>query len=388
MDAPNQLSRRRRRALPLVAGALAAMVIASLIYLNAGFPSLLQGPAAPLSPGPSLVQTQFSSMYSFVSATTGWALIVGPQSQPSPSYVYRTTDGAKHWNLLLTTYPACHPALAGIKFFDSKRGLVWIGTGGLYRTSDAGTHWDPVPLPLYPLNQITFSDPSHGWFLASEPDRGPRHFFATADGGDTWTELAWPLAGTGVGGLQFRRPGEGWGGTGASEPTVYSTLDGGATWQPHALPHDPQASPGPPPGSNFTFKTWVSLLPGVGVMAYTRNSADEGAYTSFDGGTTWRAVAPPPGNATYSDFVFQDSTHWWAMHLGDLWKSSDAGQSWKMVSRQLDGWGYNPQVIDAKHAWAELLAYPGVRDPDQGTGLAMTSDGGLHWTQVDTPRPT
>jgi photosystem II stability/assembly factor-like uncharacterized protein len=76
------------------------------------------------------------------------------------------------------------------------------------------------------------------------------------------------------------------------------------------------------------------------------------------------------------------------MHLGDLWKSSDAGQSWKMVSQQPDGWVYRPQVIDAKHGWAELLANPGIRDPDQGNGLAMTSDGGLHWTQVAAPRPT
>ena len=76
------------------------------------------------------------------------------------------------------------------------------------------------------------------------------------------------------------------------------------------------------------------------------------------------------------------------MHVGDLWKSSDAGQSWKMVSQQPEGWVYQPEVIDAKHAWAELLAYPGVRDPGQGTGLAVTSDGGLHWMQVDAPRPT
>ena len=388
MDAPDQLSRRGRRGLPLIAGALAAIVVASLIYLHPPFLSLPKGPVTALSPGPSLVQAQFSSMYSFVSATTGWGLVVGPQGQPSPSYVYRTTDGAKHWNLQLTTYPAYNPAVAGIKFFDGKRGVVSIGSGAVYRTIDAGATWDQVRVPLYPLNEITFSDPSHGWMLASEPDQGPRHFFTTADRGDTWTELALPLAGTGVGGLRFRAQGEGWRGAGASVPTVYSTLDGGATWEPHALPHDPQASPGPPPGSNFTYKTSVGLLPGVGVLAYTRNSADEGAYTSFDGGTTWRPVAPPPGRANFSDFVFQDSSHWWAMHLGDLWKSSDAGQSWKMVSQQPEGWVYQPEVIDAKHAWAELLAYPGVRDPGQGPGLAMTSDAGLHWTQVDAPRPT
>ena len=390
MDAP-ELSRRSRRALPLIAGALAALVVASVIYLHPAFPALPKGQVAAPSPSPSLVQTQFSSRYSFVSATTGWALVVGPQSQPSPSYVYRTTDGAKHWNLQLTTYPAYYPALAGIKFFDSKRGLVWIGTGGLYRTSDAGAHWDPIPLPLIPLSEITFSDPAHGWFLASGPDPGSlRHFFATTDGGSTWTEFAWPKWATwsgkgGIGDLQFRLPAEGWLGADASEPTVYSTFDGGASWQPHILPQTAQAGP---PAKGFAFNTNVSLLPGVGVFATTDYSPDAGAYTSSDGGTTWRSVASPPGTTNFSDFVFQDSSHWWAMQFGELWKSSDAGQSWKMVSHQLDGWVYRPQVLDAKHAWAELLAYPGIRDPGKGTGLAVTSDGGLHWTQVNAPRPS
>jgi len=45
-------------------------------------------------------------------------------------------------------------------------------------------------------------------------------------------------------------------------------------------------------------------------------------------------------------------------------------------------------VIDAKHAWAELFA--SVSPPRQALptfGLAMTSDGGLHWIQVNTPQP-
>jgi hypothetical protein len=138
MDAPDQLSRRGRRGLPLIAGALAAIVVASLIYLHPPFLSLPKGPVTALSPGPSLVQAQFSSMYSFVSATTGWGLVVGPQGQPSPSYVYRTTDGAKHWNLQLTTYPAYNPAVAGIKFFDGKRGGVSNHRRGRYLGPGSG----------------------------------------------------------------------------------------------------------------------------------------------------------------------------------------------------------------------------------------------------------
>jgi photosystem II stability/assembly factor-like uncharacterized protein len=383
MDTPEP-SRRGRRALPLIAGSLVAVVAASLIYLHPAFPSPPKGPAAPPSPSPSTVPAGYFPKYAFISATTGWALLVGT-SAPTRFYVYRTTDGAKHWTLQLSA-DAGGPGFSDIKFFDSKRGVIWIGSSiDLYRTSDAGTHWDPVSLPPYQANEVTFSDPSHLWLLASEP--GPRllpHFFATTDGGSTWTELAWPKGApwankVGVGHLQFRRPGEGWlAAAGASEPAVYSTADGGASWERHALPR--------PSALDFAVDTLVFLLPGAGVIAYIDFGlqTDLIPYTSFDGGTTWRLVTRPPG-APVQDITFQDSSHWWATGFRTVWKSSDAGQSWMSVDQHLDTWVYQPQFIDAKHGWAAMFITRGfVAPPD---GLAMTSDGGLHWTQVDAPRP-
>ncbi len=379
MDPPEELSRRGRRALPLIAGSLAAVVVASLIYLHPAFPSLPKGPVATPPPSPSTVPDGYWPMYDFITATTGWALLVGPQSGP-------TTDGAKHWNLQLSVDSANFGG--EIKFFDSKRGVIWIGSPvQVYRTSDAGAHWDSVPLPPYQANEITFSDPSHGWLLASEPDPGLlRHFFATTDGGTTWAELAWPKGPAwadkgGIRGLQFRRPGEGWiGSGGASEPTVYLTIDGGSSWEPHALPR--------PSGLDFAVDTYVGLLPGAGVIAYIDSgqgaAINSFAYTSLDGGTTWRSVTPPPDVPVWG-VTFQDSSHWWATFFGTVWKSSDAGESWKRVYQQPDKWVERPKFIDAKHAWALLFANA---NGGRGPGLATTSDGGLHWTQVNGPRPS
>src|ERR1700730_6436854 len=138
MDEPDEPSERGRRALPLIAGALAAMVVAGLIYLHPTFPSPPKVPVAPPKTGPSLVSSAYFVLYDFVSATTGWALAVPQQPGPARSFVYRTTDGAKHWNVQLTSISA-NPGAAGIQFFDSKRGVVSIGSPGrLYRTSDAG----------------------------------------------------------------------------------------------------------------------------------------------------------------------------------------------------------------------------------------------------------
>jgi photosystem II stability/assembly factor-like uncharacterized protein len=399
MDTPEP-SRRGRRALPLIAGSLAAVVVASLIYLHPAFPSLPKPPAAPSPSSPATIPAGYSHQYDFISATTGWALLVAT-SPPIRFYVYRTIDGAKHWTMQLSA-DAAIPGFGEVKFFDSKRGVIGIGSPvRLYRTSDGGTHWDPVPLPPYQVNLVTFSDPVHGWLLASERDQELlRHFLVTIDGGSTWTELAWPKGAAwandrGAGHLQFRRPGEGWlAAAGASEPTVYSTVDGGASWEPHPLPR--------PSGPSAAVDTSIGLLPGAGVIAYTAYSAQGAgyptnsfAYTSIDGGTTWRSVTPPadcprgrsspcPSLPPWT-VTFQDTSHWWVASPDTVWESSDAGQSWQSVYQQLDNWVFQPQFVDVKHGWADLFV--GTAQ-GQASGLAMTSDGGLHWTQVDAPRPS
>jgi photosystem II stability/assembly factor-like uncharacterized protein len=80
---------------------------------------------------------------------------------------------------------------------------------------------------------------------------------------------------------------------------------------------------------------------------------------------------------------FEDAMHWWGVVGANLYKSSDAGQTWKPVPVQLengDNWRYGIQVLDSKHAWAQLWM-------GQTTGLAKTSDGGLHWTRANVPEP-
>jgi len=381
MDTPEP-SRHGRRALPLIAGSLAAMVVAGLIYLHPALPSLPKGPAAPPSPSPSTIPAGYFPQYAFINATTGWALLFDT-SASTRFYVFRTTDGAKHWTMQFSADEPDH-GVGDIKFFDSKRGMIWIGSPiRLYRTSDAGTHWAPVSLPPYQADEVTYSDMSHIWLLASEPDPGLlRHFFATSDGGSAWTELAWPKGAAwankfGTRHLQFRGPDDGWlAAAGASEPTVYSTVNGGASWQPHALPT--------PNGPDVAYDTTVGLLPEVGVIVYLDYHGNSFAYISFDGGTTWRLVTPP-ADAPVWNLTFQDSSRWWINGLGTVWKSSDAGQSWTTVYQRLDNWVEQPQFIDAKHGWAELFV-PGRSEGPPG-GLAVTSDGGLHWTQVDAPQP-
>jgi len=387
--------------MPLMAAALAALVVTGVIYLHPALPAwqATLTKQTPKVTKPLLLSNQYSATYDFVTPALGWALVVGRGSDPVRFSVYRTSDAARHWSRQLTGGSPT-AGVSWIQFFDHEHGLIAVGSPGLlYRTADAGGHWQLMQVPAYSTASITFSDRMHGWLIGWSDPSSPyaRHFFKTVDGGATWSELALPswAVGRGKGGvggeLQFRRPADGWLAAGADLPTVYSTIDGGASWQPHTLPNlpPPIVQPGgkPFPGfQGYAFITSVSLLPQTGVLATFDYYNGQGvAYTSFDGGSTWRALAALPAETTYSDLVFQDSFHWWAMRFGTLWKTSDAGQTWTHVSQQTDDWDYRPQVVDAKHAWALLVGSPG--NQVAGAGLAMTSDGGLHWKQVDAPQP-
>ena len=382
-----RLSPRARRALPLIVAAVLAGAGASVAYLH---PTLRQPAKAA---GPSVLPDDYQATYSFITPSLGWALVAETTSATPRFSVFRTTDAAGHWKGQLTRrLNTISLAPAQIRFFDADHGLIALGDPAeLYRTSDGGTHWALVKTPAYFYSSLVSGDALHAWFLgwSGPPAQSVTNLFSTSDGGDRWTPLpqssAWARATGGYGhaNFAFRNATEGWFGALAAEPTVYFSADAGTSWEPRVLPS--LCIQSSPLGPQRLVTTAVGLLPGRGVVAFANGGCGNSeGYTSFDGGISWRSVSSPPGSTTYSDFVYQDSSHWWAMRFGALWKSSDAGHSWKLVSQQKDGGEYVPHVVDANHAWAEVF---GPAPGHSGAGLAVTSDGGAHWTPVSTPRP-
>lgn len=392
METPNRdrgLGQRGRRAVALMVLALVAIVGASVAYLHPSFGRLSRLTAPAPAPGPPLLSNSYAAAYDFVSTAQGWAL-VADQGQAPRFWVFKTTDGARHWRPQFSGHSSGFGAAPlNIQFFDPLHGLIAFSSWGLvYRTADGGSHWTEVTPPRTEPGAFTFCDPAHGWFLGflALSTGQQADFFATADGGTTWAALPAPprFALSGKGGfvsVSFRRPSEGW--TGGSEAgAVYSTIDGGLTWTAHSLPLTAGGK-----GGALHVPTQVRVLPGAGVMAITDELGNLVGFTSFDGGSTWRRLVPAPGETNFGSFVFVDAFHWWAIRYGTLFKSSDAGQSWKETVQLLDEWDYVPQVLDARHAWAQMLVVFPNANPPQGTGLAMTSDGGIHWTPVNVPKP-
>jgi photosystem II stability/assembly factor-like uncharacterized protein len=185
--------------------------------------------------------------------------------------------------------------------------------------------------------------------------------------------------------MVFRSPSEGWTWTlSRGDGHLYASLDAGNTWEARDLPEPPGRQPG-----QTVMVTNVRLLPRTGVVAYLAFTEGHGSlfptfeFTSFDSGSSWKSVPQSPDQVFLGLESFEDAFRWWRIDSGVLYKSSDAGQTWKRVSAYLENgqqWGYQAHVLDSNRAWAQVSI-------GERTGLAMTIDGGLHWNRANVPQP-
>lgn len=331
--------------------------------------------------------------YQFVSPSVGWSL--GTSFRPSSTgefWVSRTWDGAKHWERQFRGQVSSGSRGApSLQFFDKTHGFVAVGVPlELRRTVDGGLTWTTLRLPDPQVYFAAFSDARHGWLLAGayQTQITTSSLYATDDAGDSWQRLPEPPLGSIR--MSFRSPEEGWLWTfNQSSHFLNLSRDGGQSWQSVDIPEPPGRSP-----EQTLMVANLRLLPRVGVVASLGFS--EGnvfqplgiEITSFDMGKSWTYVQPPAPNQNQDQrFLrwesFEDATHWWSIDRGNLYKSSNAGQTWKQVAVKLengDNWGYSIQVVDSNHAWCQVQM-------GERTGLVMTSDGGLHWIRVNVPQP-
>ena len=383
-----RVSKRGRRALILMAIAVTVVVASSFAYL---YPSLIakSQPALPSSgPGPVTRAGDFVS-YEFVTPLLGWALEAWSNRSPASGQfsVWRTVDGAKHWQTQLEG--PISPTLAGppsIQFFDKAHGFVAFGIE-LYRTVDGGLNWAGIALPDAQHAFITFADSRHGWVLADTATSasGWLQLYATKDAGDSWQPLPNPPVGSTR--MAFRSPLEGWmWNPGGDQSHLYVSGDAGTSWQIR----DPPDPPAQSPGQTATVVS-LRLLPQSGVVAYVALSEGGGSsgyllpsheFTSFDIGSSWKYVPPTPSQFLPGLEGFEDASRWWRIDGGIVYKSSDSGQTWKPGPARLENgnyWIYQTHVLDSKHAWAQVQI-------GEITGLTVTSDGGLHWTRANVPQ--
>lgn len=177
------------------------------------------------SPGPLL-------SIKFASPTKGWGLISGR--------IVRTEDGGRTW----------HPVQAQGDLQLHRLGLVdglptWASSvGHLYRSSRAGQTWSEVQTPCQKENpnRFSFLTAVTGWIICEGDVKGSgwvdKQLYKTSDAGLHWElvakggmeERAPGMPGGYVGDLFFLNERRGWYGQ-AGDGALYETNDAGRTWQ-------------------------------------------------------------------------------------------------------------------------------------------------------------
>jgi photosystem II stability/assembly factor-like uncharacterized protein len=248
------------------------------------------------------------------------AAVAGTDADPNLYYfgsagggVFKTTDGGLTWQDVWPTDAV--GAIGALAIAPSNKAIVWAGTGepnprndasygdGLWVTRDGAQHWTWRGLPAsYAISKILI-DPRNpnvvlagalGNVFADSPDRG---VYRTTDGGKTWQHTLYAGPQSGVSDLAWNPH---------DARVVYAGV-----WQ-------------------FRRKPWTFISGGP----------IDGIYKSSDGGATWRklrgglpaghmgrigiAVAPSRPQRVYA--LVQS-------RRGLLWRSDDAGATWRLMSR-------------------------------------------------------
>ncbi len=174
-----------------------------------------------------------------------------------------------------------------------------------------------------------------------------------------------------------------------------------------ALPVTPTVTRTPPPGAT---QQPALKLSRVNMHDLNRGWAvgqvlpaqDEQILVTSNGGKNWKKVTPPEGTLTNKKAVthFLDATHAWVIYAAlpapgglpaqfTLWRTADAGASWKSADTSLSGLTadyFSPDQLafsDANNGW--LMAILGNGMSHTYFAVYQTADGGTSWKLIVSP---
>ena len=275
------------------------------------------------------------------------------------SRTWLSIDGGASWNQR-NAGGVAQATINSVWFFDSREGVAIADDGSSVRTTDGGNTWAAAVSDTVGWYRMQFlGDGSAGWLISL---RGT--IARTTDKGHSWTTSPGPGSASlnGVTDFHFIDAMRGWALTPfnfSGQGTVFTTVDGGATWQGVASTGSSQG---------FFAIRFADAQHGVVV------GPSGVAMVSSDSGATW---SPRPTSVFGQLFsvTFADATTAVAVgEAGVMIRSTDAGQSWQPIpsptTRNLNDVRFVSPLVG--HAVG-----------DNGT-LIATRDGGVTWSVVPT----
>jgi photosystem II stability/assembly factor-like uncharacterized protein len=291
---------------------------------------------------------------------------VGVPGQPNTFYigvnnggVWKTTDAGRFWTPVFDDQPT--GSIGAIAVAPSDPNIVYVGSGeglqrpdlsvgdGIYKSIDAGRTWQHLGLrDGQQIAQIAVDprDPNRvfaavlGHPYGANDERG---VYRSLDGGATWQQVLFKDANTGAFDVVFDP---------ANAQHVYAVL-----WAGRQAPWE---------------AGWIL-------------SANNGLYHSTDGGTTWQPLGsglPSAANGLGRIGLGVSPSEPSRMYAvvgaargGGLYRSDDAGASWRVVNSDNRLWGrdgdFNEVKVDPRNADVLYVA---------NVASWKSTDGGAHFT--------
>jgi hypothetical protein len=199
--------------------------------------------------------------------------------------IYYTGDGGTTW----TGTIEAGASRAALEILEGNRKMWYIGVGGdLLASTDLGHNWKSLgPFPWRGhVEYVSFSDEQTGWGMTTER----RDFYATADGGTSWTPIPFPEGMGRPAALHLRTARDGY--ILDTAGNLFVTADAGENWIVRSL--GLAAMETIPPLNHSAAVRFSDALRGVAVFSVIGGGVGRTrALRTSDGGATWREEPLP-----------------------------------------------------------------------------------------------
>lgn len=286
---------------------------------------------------------------------------------------------------------------------DVSWGLAWDGSANpvniheFTRSTDGGETWVQGTIPNlssdYLPASISAVSADSAWVVFSDTINGGGAIYRTVNGGQSWQHQSTAqFNGT----FSFANFVHFWNsneGVAVGDPTIgdqgyyyfeiYITTDGGDTWtRVPRLNFDSFTNTEMAMVSRYTVSGDVIWFP----------TTQGNVMRSSDRGNTWKLLNTPlTGSGIFADLAFRDSLNGLAVARananpysadGGIYKTSDGGASWTQVVNSTAGGIGMKNAVEYVPGTSAGYVITGSENPPYGS--AFTQDGGLTWTNIDT----
>jgi hypothetical protein len=331
--------------------------------------------------------------FQLVSGSGGWLL--------SGQRLHWTDDNGDSWKDI--TPPFADHKIVDVHFMDDQAGWAVLEQNetvlfSLAMTNDNGRTWNRTSLDFPELTQtpstvsaayMGWRDAQLGWLVfkfATGSNFSLGLLYTTQDGGVTWQVHDIPLGEP----AHFINAQMGWV-AGGPAGKLFSTYDGGTSWQEQTFAGD----------AHYQLPVFSDEQNGIlSVVSQDEDSLNTDFHRTDDGGQTWTLAGRAPLEAdTSPDFslplsVMDAGTLVFIVPNSDRIVNMDAGEF--SISQNADGLSSGVVALDMvslENGWAKWTTgncdvtskLTGSLTCSRETRLLRTTDGGAHWESVPMP---